>query len=207
MNNSPISPSLLADALTYEAYMALSHELFDQQRTTSDDAHYNTAQILGFTKLNFARIRRLEKTVELTHDVKEALALIREPWVWLVLTESWCGDAAQIVPVLHKIAGHSSRIEMRMLLRDKNLPVIDAHLTNGGRSIPKLICLRKSDLHELGDWGPRPAALEQERAGWIAQQLPMPDILEHLHAWYANDHTAHTQMELAEKIREWGKVV
>jgi Thioredoxin len=198
-----ITPSLLADALTYEQYMVLSHELFEQQRTTSDDAHYNTARILAFTKLNFARIRRLEKTVELTTDVKEALALVREPWVWLILTESWCGDAAQIVPVLHKMAEHSSRIEVRMLLRDMNLPVIDAHLTNGGRSIPKLICLRKSDLHELGDWGPRPAALQQARAGWVAEQLPTDQILEHLHLWYANDHTAHTQSELAGKIRAW----
>lgn len=200
-----ITPSLLADALTYEQYMALSNELFAQQRTTSDDAHYNTAQMLGFTKLNFARIRRLEKTAELTTDVKEALALIREPWIWLVLTESWCGDAAQIVPVLHKMAEYSSRIEMRMLLRDKNLPLIDAHLTNGGRSIPKLICVRQSDLYELGDWGPRPAVLQQARVNWVADQLPYSEILEHLHAWYANDRTQHTQSELAQKIREWSK--
>ena len=95
---------------------------------------------------------------------------------------------------------------MRMLPRDNNLPIMDAHLTNGFRSIPKLIYLRQSDLHELGDWGPRPAALQQARADWVAEQLPTDQILEHLHTWYANDHTTHTQLELATKIREWTKV-
>lgn len=198
-----ITPALLESAMTCEQYMAYAHERFGQHLTTADDPHYNTEQILGFTKLNFSRINRLEKTTVLTDEVTAALAQVREPWIWLVLVESWCGDVAQILPVMKHMADTSGRIELRLLLRDKNLPVIDTYLTNGGRSIPKLICLRQNDLTELGTWGPRPAALQAEMNNWKTEAIPFDKAIERAHGWYANDHTQHTQAELAGRIQEW----
>ena len=199
----PITPTLLAEAMTYAQYMTLAQDLFAQHRTTADDPHYNTEQILGFTKVNFARIRRLEKTTVLTDDITDALAQQTTHWVWLVLVESWCGDVAQTLPVMKHIAESSGRIDLRLLLRDKNLPVIDAHLTNGGRSIPKLICLEADTLHELGTWGPRPAALQTEMNAWKDEAIPFDQVIERAHAWYAADRTQHTQAELAACIRNW----
>lgn len=200
---SPITPALLAGALTYAQYMAVSQVRFAQHLTTSDDPHYNTDQILGFTKLNFSRINRLERTTILTADVLEALTQIREPWVWLILVESWCGDVAQILPVLKHMADQSGQIEIRLLLRDQNLPVMDAYRTNGGRAIPKLICLRQRDLIELGTWGPRPAALQTEMNAWKLEDISFDMVIERAHSWYAKDHTQHTQAELALKIQKW----
>ncbi|WP_375445691.1 thioredoxin family protein [uncultured Fibrella sp.] len=200
-----ITPVLLESAMTYAEYMALAHERFAQHLTTSDDSHYNTEQILGFTKLNFSRIARLEKTTHLTADVTDALAQVREPWIWLVLAESWCGDAAQILPVMKHIADYSGQIQIRLLLRDRNLTVMDAYKTNGGRSIPKLICLRQSDLTELGTWGPRPAALQAEMDSWKTENIPFDQVIERAHGWYAKDHTLHTQAELAVMIRDWAR--
>lgn len=199
----PITPALLESAMTYAEYMTVARERFAQHLTTSDDSHYNTEQILGFTKLNFSRITRLEKTTVLTADVTDALTQVREPWIWLILVESWCGDVAQILPVLKHMADHSDQIQIRLLLRDRNLTVMDAYKTNGGRSIPKLICLRQSDLTELGTWGPRPAALQAEMNMWKAENAPFDQVIERAHGWYAKDHTQHTQAELATMIREW----
>lgn len=204
-SSSPITPALLAAAMTYEQYMTLAQERFAQHLTTADDPHYNTEQILGFTKVNFARIRRLEKTTVLTDEVTAALAQQTQPWVWLVLVESWCGDVAQILPVMKHMADQSGKINLRLLLRDKNLDVIDAYRTNGGRSIPKLICLHAPTLRELGTWGPRPQALQEEMNRWKTEAIPFDEVIERAHAWYAKDHTAHTQAELAAKIREWLK--
>lgn len=197
------TPALLAQAMTYQQYMALSKERFSAKMTTSDDPNYNTEQILGFTKLNFSRMARLEKTTTLTPEVAEALALVPEPWIWLVVVESWCGDVAQTLPVMQHMADQSGQIELRLLLRDQNLPLIDAHRTNGGRAIPKLICLRQRDLTQLGTWGPRPAALQAEMDHWKSDNLPFDQVIERAHGWYAKDRTHHTQAELADMIREW----
>ena len=60
---------------------------------------------------------------------------------WLVLTEAWCGDAAQSLPIINKMAEVSDNITLRLILRDENLDVMDQFLQNGrSRSIPKLIC-------------------------------------------------------------------
>ncbi|MBO0932652.1 thioredoxin family protein [Fibrella aquatilis] len=202
---SPITPALVAEAMTYAQYMTHAYGRFEQHLTTADDPHYNTEQILGFTRLNFSRIARLEKTTVLTDEVTAALAQVREPWIWLVLVESWCGDVAQILPVMKHMADWSGKIELRLLLRDKNLPVIDAYRTNGGRSIPKLVCLRQTDLTELGTWGPRPAALQAEMDGWKTENTPFDQVIERAHGWYAKDRTAHTQAELAERILTWSQ--
>ena len=207
---SPITPALVAGAMTYAQYTVLAQARFLANLTTTDDPYYNTEQILGFTKVNFARIRRLEKTVELSDELRAALAA-QQPrkngagyaWVWLVLVESWCGDVAQTLPVMKHIADESGNIDLRLLLRDKHPGVIYAYRTNGGRSIPKLICLDADTLAELGTWGPRPEALQNEMDEWKAQAIPFDQVIERAHAWYAHDKTDHTQAELAGKIREW----
>ncbi len=203
--NSPITPALLETALTYEAYMAYAHERFNQHLTTTDDPYYNTEQILGFTSVNFARIRRLEKTTVLTPALQTVLSNVPEPWVWLVLVESWCGDVAQILPVLNQIATFSGNIQLRLLLRDQHPDLMDAYRTNGGRAIPKLICLRRADLGELGTWGPRPAALQAEMDTWKTEKIPFEAVIERAHGWYAKDRTQHTQTELAIAIENWSR--
>ena len=80
---------------------------------------------------------------------------------WFVLTEGWCKDAAQIVPVLHALAKLNSNIELKVLLRDDNLDLMDQYLTNGKRrSIPRLIAVDPDVMEELSSWGPS-AAIQQ----------------------------------------------
>lgn len=206
-----ITPDLLTSALTYEQYVQLATNLFAQGRTTADDPHYNTEQILGYTKLNLYRMKRLDKLTVLNPALQAAMAQVPERWVWLVLTESWCGDAAQSVPVLHRIAEQSANVAIRFLLRDKNPDVMNAYLTNRGKSIPKLICLRTADsnnplLRELGTWGPRPAALQALMGEWRAEQIPFAEVVERAQRWYNDDHTQSVQRELLTLVTSWSKI-
>jgi len=203
LSQSVITPLQLTDALTYDAFVALSEELYAQNRTTSDDPHYNTEEILGYTRLNLQRISRLDRTTVVRDDLAEAVKRLSSRWLWVVLAESWCGDAAQILPVIHQVAAQSSTIELKILLRDKHPTVMDAYLTDGGRSIPKLICLDAVSLSELGAWGPRPQALQDLYKQWRSEKMPFPEMAEKLHSWYAKDRTQHLQAELLELVKAW----
>ena len=122
---------------------------------------------------------------------------LKENYKFLVITEGWCGDAAQIVPVFNKIATASlGKIDLKFVLRDKNLLLIDAHLTNGGRAIPVLIVLNKSADQVLGTWGPRPQILQELLKEWKKENTEMPVLAEKLHGWYAKDKTQTTQAGL-----------
>ena len=206
-----ITPGLIASALTYEQYVQLSADRLAQGLSTTDDPHYNTPEILGYVKLNQHRMSRLEKQVVITPEVRLAMAQVPEPWTWLVLTESWCGDAAQVVPVLHRIAEESPTITLRFLLRDQHPDLMNAHLTNGGRSIPKLICLRTHDLNnptlrEIGTWGPRPAALQTLMNDWRTEKLTLAETVERAQRWYNADRTQAIQRELLTQVASWSKV-
>ena len=209
---SLITPDLIASALTYEQYIQLSADRFAQGLSTSDDPHYNTPEILGYVKLNLYRMSRLEKQMGVTPELQAAMARVTEPWTWLVLTESWCGDAAQIVPVLHRIAKESPNITLRFFLRDQHPELMNAYLTNGGKSIPKLICLRTNDLtsptlQEMGTWGPRPAGLQTLMNDWRTENLPLADAVERAQRWYNDDRTQAVQRELLERVNIWNKTL
>lgn len=206
-----ITPDLIASVLTYEQYVQLSTDRLAQGLSTADDPHYNTPEILGYVKLNLHRMSRLAKQVSLTPALQAAMAQVPEPWTWLVLTESWCGDAAQIVPVLHRIADESPNVDIRFLLRDQHPAVINEYLTNGGRSIPKLICLRTRDLtgptlREIGTWGPRPAPLQALMNDWRAEKLTLAEAVERAQRWYNDDRTQAVQRELLTLVASWSKV-
>ena len=122
---------------------------------------------------------------------------------WLVLTEGWCGDAAFIVPMLATIEqALPDKVKLKLLLRNQNLDLMDAHLTNGGRSIPKLIVLDK-DLQELGTWGPRPSLLQIEMDKWKNEGLGLNQIIPKVHAWYERNETESIQGELIELVRSY----
>jgi hypothetical protein len=188
-----ISKDYVAKGLSYIAYRKLIDELLQQQLTTGKS---NVASLLDYTKLNVARMNRLDKTIELIPELKEFAAKISAPQTWLVLTEGWCGDAAQIVPVLNKIALLNANINLKFLLRDENLDLMDAYLTNGtSRSIPKLIVLDE-DGSELFNWGPRPKEVQEIFYHMKANGADYGTIKEEIHSWYAKDKTVTTQQEL-----------
>ncbi|HEU0052219.1 MAG TPA: thioredoxin family protein, partial [Longimicrobium sp.] len=90
----------------------------------------------------------------------EAAARAGGAWKLLVISEDWCGDAFNTVPVIAKVAEALPNFELRVVKRDENLELMDEYLTNGSRSIPLVVVLR-DDFTPAGRWGPRPAELQE----------------------------------------------
>lgn len=188
------------EAISYAEYRNLVDDLLLKGQTTGPD---NSEDMLHYTKMNVQRMNRVDKTTVLSEGLLETLKNIKETYRFLVITEGWCGDAAQIVPIINKIAmAVPDIIELRFVLRDKNLPLIDAHLTNGGRAIPVLLVLDEAGNLVLPKWGPRPAVLQQLLADWKNEGMEMPELAEKLHGWYAKDKTVAVQKELNEVLKQ-----
>jgi hypothetical protein len=185
--------------MTYQQYRILIDELLLQRKTTGSD---DSDAMLHYTKMNVQRMNRVDKTVKLNEDFLNVLDTVKTKYRFLVISEGWCGDAAQIVPIFDKIAtSFTEKFELRFVLRDKNLPLIDAHLTKGGKAIPVLLILdEKGDV--VKKWGPRPDVLQELLAGWKRDSSDMMEIAEKLHGWYAKDKTQTTQQELTEIFKD-----
>ncbi len=199
-----LEKSIIENAYSYEGYRQLIDQLFAEFKTTGSD---HSRAMLNYTSLNIARMKRLDKKSRLTENTKLILKNMQSPLTWLVITEGWCGDAAQIIPVLNHMAQENHRIRLKFVLRDENLPLMDVFLTNGARSIPKVILLNTKTLAVLGDWGPRPLAAQelvlegkkkiQATADLSLQQEIKEEASKQLHLWYAKDKTLSIQAEFS----------
>lgn len=176
--------------------------MFAIGRTTAEAPSMNTEDYLHYTELNLKRTSRVEKTIKLSDDMKTALDKITTKQHWVVLAESWCGDVPHNLPVIHKMAVYQSLIELHILLRDQNLDIMDAYLTNGGRSIPKLIAFDQTLEKELFTWGPRPEPLTHEIGKLKEVGAEYPEIIEASQKWYNKDKAATLQREFIELIRK-----
>jgi len=202
-----IPRSILQKSWNYAEYRAHIDQLLSEGKATGDN---HSEAMLEYTRLNISRMKRLDKTARLTEAALENLEKINQGMIWLVITEGWCGDAAQIVPVLQKLANENDQIELRFVLRDENLDLMDAFLTNGGRSIPKVIFVAAETLEVQGDWGPRPEAAQvmvmntkEELKGITAEEIKAQRYKESqqaLHLWYAKDKNRSTQEEFLKAL-------
>lgn len=197
-----MTPELIDEALTYNQYREMIDELMQQNKTTGEN---HSEKMLHYTKMNVYRMKRLDRTIDLNNDLINRLSRVRRKMIWLVITEAWCGDAAQTIPILQKMADQTSKIELKLILRDQHLEVMDQFLTDGrSRSIPKLICLDAETLEVVGDWGPRSEeARDMYNSMKNMEHLEYREIAEKLHKWYADDKTESIQQELLTLIDRW----
>ena len=181
-------------SLSYPAYRHMLEQLLAEGKTTGAT---QSADLIDYAKMNMQRMNRLDKTVELTEAFTNIIQKINATQHWFVLTEGWCGDAAQIVPVIAKASALNNKIHLHILLRDDNLELMDKYLTHGkSRSIPKLI-VADENLEEIFNWGPRPASAQLLLDEWKNSEMPFEQLSSNLHGWYAKNKTQDTQKELA----------
>ncbi|MBP9096893.1 MAG: thioredoxin family protein [Ignavibacteria bacterium] len=194
-----IDISKIKNRYTYEEYKNLSEELVEQKRTTGLS---QSESLIEYTKLNYFRMTRVDKTMVIKNDVKELISSIDEKKYWILITEAWCGDAAQIVPIIGRLAELNKNIELMVILRDENTELMDKYLTNGARSIPMLISLNKN-FEEEWHWGPRPRpAQAMVIENKETQALSFDEIKKQVQLWYAEDKTNTTQLEILKKINQ-----
>lgn len=197
MNKSEIIKGALNKSMTYREYRSLIDDLMENNKTTGEN---HSEAMINYTHLNLARMNKWDKRFIPSEEAK-AIVGSEQKEIWLLITEAWCGDAAHNVPVLHKLAELNPNVELRLVLRDENLNLMDLYLTNGGRSIPKLIRLEADGLKEIDTWGPRPKAAQEMVMDAKKNGVDHDEYVKQLQIWYARDMGKTMEAEILDALK------
>ncbi len=187
-------------AMSYDEYITMLEKLVSEGKTTGP----NQSEAFAYhTKMAAQRINKWNKIFKLSEEQLDALGSFKakpEKLGWLLLVEAWCGDVGQNLAPLKKIAD-AADIELKLVLRDDNLTLMDQFLTNGGRSIPKLIAINLDVFSSPWSWGPRPDVLQE----WYLNKKSAADfnyetVSEEMHLWYAKNRHAELVDEIVELL-------
>ena len=175
----------LAAGATYKEFR---EEVSNHAKLKTTTGPNQTDALINYTKLNDARMRRLDKTTKISETHQALFSNYQKKVTWLVLTESWCGDAAQSLPVLNKIAAITPHLTLKIVLRDAHIDLMQHFLTNGAMAIPKLIAIDEVSGDILGQWGPRPSEATKMVAHYKAANGSLsPKFKKELQIWYTKD--------------------
>lgn len=176
----------------FKAYQAYFQSIL---QSTEPAPPYDNPDYINYTRLNWSRMNRWLKTGRINHELKSAIEAIAQPQQWIIITEPWCGDAAHSVPFLEMATGYNDRITVSYELRDSEPFRINNYLTNGSKSIPKLI-IRDADGKDLATWGPRPAGCQVLYNQLMADKADFETVKTALQHWYNKDAGKGVQEEL-----------
>ncbi|MDT8417949.1 MAG: thioredoxin family protein [Lutibacter sp.] len=192
MNNSLIKNSL-NNTISYTAYRNLVKTLIAKNKSTGIG---QSEELLAYSILNDKRMDRLDKTLKISEEAQNSLSNLHKGFTFLVIAEGWCGDAAQILPIINKVTEASDKIDFKIVLRDENEDLMNQYLTNGSKSIPKVLIL-DSENNVLDSWGPRPSVASKMVVDYKAQNGSLDEeFKKNLQIWYNKDKGNNTQNEL-----------
>lgn len=186
----------LFNSYSYLEYKKVVSDLLAEGRSTGKE---QSLELLNYTALNETRLKRLDKTIVITEEIKSKLKALQKEYIWLVIAEGWCGDAAQILPILNKMALESNKIKLKIIFRDSNDDLMNQYLTSGGKAIPKLLVIDKEFGKVCCHWGPRPkGAVDlivnyKEQFGMIDEEGKAQ-----LQLWYLHDKGLSVQNEVTD---------
>lgn len=186
------------DGLTYDEYLEHWQELANTPPSEAEDK--NERKLIHYYKYNWKRSQAVSEAYEPSEELKDAMARIDEPQLWMVLTEPWCGDSAYNLTVIAEAAQLSDQVSLRILLRDDNLDLMDQYLTEGGRRIPKLVAFDE-DGRELFQWGARPDGARSLRRSLVEQDLDSGTVVQRLLDWYDEGGWKEVDDELAAEVQ------
>jgi hypothetical protein len=193
-----IIQSALQNSLSYREYRTLVSKLIDEGKSTGNE---QSDDLLHYSELNEVRMNRLEKTLKMDLEVLDTLQNLKSKQTWLVISEGWCGDAAQILPIIKLMAEASENVDFKIVLRDENEALMNQFLTNGSKSIPKLLLLDEN-LNLINHWGPRPEAAKNLIIDYKAQHGIVDEPAKiALQKWYLEDKGISTQKEIVAMLQ------
>lgn len=175
----------LESSYSYLEYRALVSDLAEKGEATGPEQSEALSQ---YTQLNNSRMRRWDKTLKFNDEAVAKIKAFDQKITWLVLSESWCGDASPALPVMNKITEINPNISLSIILRDENLEIMDQFLTNGGRSIPKLIAVEEGNGAVVATWGPRSAKATKMVVDYKTEHGKLtPEFKQDLQVFYNKD--------------------
>jgi hypothetical protein len=184
------------EGLTYDAYTEAWEEKLKRSMAelSADERRYQ-----HYARYNWERAEAVEQEYMASEELREVMNTIDTPQLWMVLTDDWCGDSAFSLPIIARAASLSDHVTLRILRRDDNLDIMDQYLTDGSRSVPKLVAFSE-DGDELFEWGPRPADAAALREGLIAEGAEGKDVVEPLITWYEDGGYEDVEEELIDRL-------
>ena len=106
---------------SYEDYIREVDAMVKNKSTSGPD---QSEVMINYTYLNYKRMSRLNKTVTLDDEITESLERVGMQMIWIAITEAWCGDAAQVLPVMNKFAAANTNIDLKLIMRDEHLDIM-----------------------------------------------------------------------------------
>lgn len=178
----------------FETYYKHILQLFEEGKTTGDN---QSEAMLNYTKLSLARTKRGLKTFSCNKDLLDVASQTKKK-NWLVITEAWCGDAGNIIPLFVKLAEQTPGVNLRIMVRDEHPEMMDNYLTNGGKAIPIFVAYNDEFTPTI-HWGPRPKpAQDMVMKNKDNPQMSYDEFAIVLQKWYQQDKTETLQEEMAE---------
>lgn len=187
--------------ISFSDYFELAEKQTVEGRTSGENQEES---LVAYSKMNFQRMKKWVKTGKISEEITNCIKESSQKLSFLVITETWCGDAAQNIPFLAKMVELNPEWEMRLVFRDENEALINQYLTNGGKSIPKVIVMDESG-NELFNWGPRPALAQKLVVDYKNKPEPKEEyaaFAESLHLWYAKNRGVALQEEWHQILQE-----
>lgn len=184
--------------MSWEEYLDLFDIILDGKIT---HAPYDNPTFVDYVSLNKARTKRWLKRGEVLDDARQIIDQIDQDLQWYLITEPWCGDAAHNNPFIYKLCSLNDKNHLNIILRDTETDWIDNYLTNGGRSIPKLI-VRDKNGNDLFTWGPRPKACQELVEELKDNGTNGATSKKLIQEWYNKDNGRSVQRELIELIKD-----
>jgi len=180
---------------SYPEYRKLVSDLLKDDKSTGNE---QSPALTNYSHLNDTRMNRLDKTLKVAEENVQKLESLKNEYIWLIISEGWCGDAAQLLPVFNKLVEASEgKIEMKIVLRDENEELMNLFLTNKGKAIPKLIVINKETGGALAHWGPRPQGAIDLIENYKKEHGAIDDAAKaDLQMWYLHDKGMSSQEEI-----------
>ncbi len=186
--------------MTWEKYLTLITDLHLEEKATS---FQDNEEFYKYSVLGLSRMKRVFKKIDLTESLIQKVKSIDTPQTWMLITESWCGDASQTVPIIARLAEENEHIHLHIVLRDSHPELMEHFLTNGGKSIP-ILGILDAQNEEIGRWGPRPSVAQKMLMDYKAipeiERPPYGDFSLSLQKWYNADKGLSTMSELEAQI-------
>ena len=149
-------------------------------------------------------MNRWDKKIEISDNDKSKIREFNTQVIWLVITESWCGDAAHVLPVMNKVAQLNPNIDIRIVLRDDNEDLMNLFLTNGSKSIPKLIMIDADTFEVLDVYGPRPSTATKITDKFKKEHGKLTsEFKEDLQHWYNKDKGKTAIKDLTQLLEKY----
>lgn len=188
----------ITNSINWSTYLKTFDEILNSNNPVKP---YDNPTYFNYLKLNQSRQKRWLKTGKIMETLKDTLSAIETPQTWYIITEPWCGDAAHSIPFIKLATDLNPLINLKIVWRDTPPFIIEDYLTNGGKSVPKLV-IRDKNEQDLGAWGPRPSECQKIYLDLKEKNADFEEVKITLQNWYNADKGQSLQSELNDLITQ-----